>query len=450
MINELNAYVPNVIFEKIPIKNLVSSQDYQRSLSESQILRIAREFDLHQINPVKVSRRDGYNYVFDGQHTIEAVALVSGSRDTPVWCMIYDHLCYEHEAHIFAEQQKHHRSVAPFDTFNAHLESGSEKHLLIRDLVYSYNLELGSTQKRHGTICAIAALENIFDTYGYHMLDKVLRIIVSTWEGEMYSLSGNTLNAVARLIAAYGDALNEETFKERLGLIPMKTIIRTARERRPGSLGYAEAMLIFYNKKCKYRLSMRKLYGATSDEDDLDDVVGVLNTRDYLLNMRAESPKPLRDMLRPARFVPESVRADVLFRNMQIKKVHMAIVVDEYGGTAGLVTLEDILEELVGEIWDEHDEVIESFRKQEDGSYLISASADLTDLYDLFSISGECDASTVSGWVIDELGRLPQVGDHFQAEGLDVTVTQVDHRRVLEIRVAVLPEDEAKTTEETR
>ena len=88
----------------------------------------------------------------------------------------------------------------------------------------------------------------------------------------MYSLSGNTLNAVARLIAAYGYALNEETFKERhLGLIPMKTIIRTARERRPGSLGYAEAMLIFYNKKCKYRLSMRKLYGATSDEDDLDD-----------------------------------------------------------------------------------------------------------------------------------------------------------------------------------
>ena len=111
MNTDLNAYVPDVIFEKIPIKNLVSCQDYQRSLSESQILKIAHEFDLHQINPVKVSRRDGINYVFDGQHTIEAVALVSNSRDTPVWCMIYDHLCYEHEAHIFAEQQKHHRSV---------------------------------------------------------------------------------------------------------------------------------------------------------------------------------------------------------------------------------------------------------------------------------------------------------------------------------------------------
>ena len=219
----------------------------------------------------KVSRRDGTNFVFDGQHTIEAVALKSGSRDTPVWCMIFDHLSYEHEAHIFAEQQKHHRPVSPYDTFYAHLESGSEKHLLIRDLVYSYDLELGSTQKRHGVICAIAALENIFDTYGYHVLDKVLRILVSTWEGEIYSLTGNMLNAVARMLAAYGDALNEETFKERLGLIPMKTIIRTARERRPGALGYAEAMLLFYNKKCKYRLSMRKLYGTVSDEDDLDD-----------------------------------------------------------------------------------------------------------------------------------------------------------------------------------
>ena len=104
-----------------------------------------------------------------------------------------------------------------------------------------------------------------------HVLDKALRILVSTWEGEMYSLSGNTLNAVARLIAAYGDTLNEETFKDRLGLIPMKTIIRTARERRPGSLGYAEAMLVFYNKKCKYRLSMKKLYGLNTDEDDLED-----------------------------------------------------------------------------------------------------------------------------------------------------------------------------------
>ena len=125
----------------------------------------------------------------------------------------------------------------------------------------------------------------------------------------------------------------------------------------------------------------------------------------------------------------------------QREKAHMVIVVDEYGGTEGLVTLEDIVEELVGEIWDEHDEVIEEFKKQEDGSYLISCSADLTDLFDLFKIKGECDSNTISGWVMEQIGRVPEEGDRFVSDGLDVTVTKVDHRRVLEIRVEVLPEE---------
>ena len=104
------------------------------------------------------------------------------------------------------------------------------------------------------------------------------------------------------------------------------------------------------------------------------------------------------------------------------------------------------MEELVGEIWDEHDEVIEEFRKQPDGSYLISCNANLTDLYDLFSIKGESDSTTVSGWVMEEVGRVPEEGDHFVYENLDVTVTKVDHRRVLEIRVVVLDQspDEEK------
>lgn len=171
-------------------------------------------------------------------------------------------------------------------------------------------------------------------------------------------------------------------------------------------------------------------------QGNVDDIVGILSTRQYLLNFHVERPQELRALLRPAYFVPETVRADVLFRDMQSKKIHMAVVVDEFGGTEGLVTLEDILEELVGEIWDEHDEVVESIRRQSDGSYLIAASADLSDLFDLFSIKDDSDASTVSGWVIEQLGRLPQAGDHFTSEGLEVTVTRVDHRRVLEIRVA--------------
>lgn len=123
----------------------------------------------------------------------------------------------------------------------------------------------------------------------------------------------------------------------------------------------------------------------------------------------------------------------------------MAVVVDDYGGTMGIVTMEDILEELVGEIWDEHDEIIEEFKPQEDGSYLISCSANLDDLFDRFSIRAtDIDSASISGWVLDQLGRLPVEGDHFVYENLDVTVTQLDHRRILEIRVAVIPESEEK------
>ena len=98
------------------------------------------------------------------------------------------------------------------------------------------------------------------------------------------------------------------------------------------------------------------------------------------------------------------------------------------------MTIEDVVEELVGEIWDEHDEVVEQFRRQSDGSYLVDGGADFTDFCELFSLRIDSDVSTVSGWVTEELQRLPQAGDSFRAEGLEVTVTRVDHRRVLEIR----------------
>ena len=172
---------------------------------------------------------------------------------------------------------------------------------------------------------------------------------------------------------------------------------------------------------------------------DVDDIVGVIHEKDFNA-ARYRGQTDISGCITPVHYTTANAELGALLRTLQKKKTHMAIVVDEYGGTEGLLTMEDILEELVGEIWDEHDEVVESFRKQSDGSFLVAAGADLSDLYDLFSIKGDCDASTVSGWVIDQLGRLPLVGDHFQAEGLDVTVTKVDHRRVLEVRVAVAAE----------
>ena len=186
---DLSRFVPNVHFEQIPIKNLVSNQEYQRPLSQAQVEKAIEDFDLNQINPVKVSRRDGINYVFNGQHTIEIVATVSGSRETPVWCMIYDSLDYQNEADIFANQMKHVRPLKPYEIFMANIEAGNEQQLVIKRLVESYSLSIGPA-KAYGVICAVATLERIYTKYGYHVLDRTLRLCVGTWEGDIDSLGG--------------------------------------------------------------------------------------------------------------------------------------------------------------------------------------------------------------------------------------------------------------------
>lgn len=267
--------IPDVSFELIPIRNLVSNQDYQRKLSENHIRKTLEEFDVYQINPVKVSRRDGINYVFDGQHTVETVASESGSRDTPVWCMIYDDLKYAEEAHIFADQQKHVKTLSPFETFRAHLEAGDEKQKIIEATVNSYGLAITRTLSNNG-VCAVSTLEKIYEQYGVNVLDSTIRLAVATWEGENNSLSGSMLMGIAKIIVAYGDSLKEDVFKDHLGRVSVKSIIRTARERRPGALGFSEAMLISYNKNNKYRLSLRTLYGGrpspadSGDDEDYD------------------------------------------------------------------------------------------------------------------------------------------------------------------------------------
>lgn len=243
-------YVPNVHFEQIQIKNLVSDQNYQRNLSIKHVEKAAKNFDLYQINPVKVSRRNGINYVFNGQHTIEIVAMVSGSRETPVWCMIYDDLEYSHEADIFANQMKYVKPLLPYEIFNANLEAGSDKHILIRDLVESYDLRISGTGGA-GCICAVSTLERIYDKYGYHMLEHVLQLCIRTWEGAANSFSSNIMNGIARLLNAYGDTLKDDIFVDKVGSISVKELNRTAKERKGGAMGFAEAMLIEYNKRAR-------------------------------------------------------------------------------------------------------------------------------------------------------------------------------------------------------
>ena len=172
---EFDDFMPKVHFEQIPIKNLVSNQEYQRELSEQHVKRAVENFDPYQINPVKVSRRDGINYVFNGQHTIEIIATITESRETPVWCMIYDDLVYEHEADIFANQQKYVKPLTPYEIFIANIEAGNEEQITIKNIVENYNMFIAPI-KVPGGICAVSTLEYIYRKFGYHILDDTLSV----------------------------------------------------------------------------------------------------------------------------------------------------------------------------------------------------------------------------------------------------------------------------------
>ena len=171
-------------------------------------------------------------------------------------------------------------------------------------------------------------------------------------------------------------------------------------------------------------------------QNDVDDIVGILSTREYLLNFHLPDPKPIRELLRTAYFVPESVPADVLFRDMQGKKTHMALVVDEYGGTSGLVTLEDLLEELVGNIYDEFDPQEEQdIIRLEDNKWRVSGSADLEELaeaLDLDLSDEDLDYDTLGGLVFSQLSVIPDDGSQpiVEALGLRIQVEKLCDRRV--------------------
>ena len=163
---------------------------------------------------------------------------------------------------------KHVRPLKPYEIFMANIEAGNEQQLVIKRLVESYSLSIGPT-KAYGVICAVATLERIYTKYGYHVLDRTLRLCVGTWEGDIDSLGANVLAGVARMVVAFGDQLRDETFKERVGFMSVRQLSRIAKERGAGSLCYAEAMLVAYNRKCKYTLRMTKLHsGKVAAEDD--------------------------------------------------------------------------------------------------------------------------------------------------------------------------------------
>ncbi len=175
-------------------------------------------------------------------------------------------------------------------------------------------------------------------------------------------------------------------------------------------------------------------------DETIDDIVGIIHLKDFYVKVYHQG-HPLSEIIKPAVFITRSMKIKDLLRLLQKEKAHMAVIADEYGGTQGIVTMEDILEELVGDIWDEHDEVVEEFEKLGDNTYRIVCSANLDEMFELFDKKAdeETDMTTVSGWVMERLGKIPDEGDRFEWENLSVTVIKTDGRRVLEIEVVITP-----------
>ncbi len=178
-------------------------------------------------------------------------------------------------------------------------------------------------------------------------------------------------------------------------------------------------------------------------EETIDNIVGVIHQKDFYVG-GGITHKAVSDIMTPPVFIHQSEKISDLLQFLQSNKAHIAIVIDEYGGTLGIVTMEDILEELVGEIWDEHDEVEEDFRKLEADTYLVDCSVNLDDFLDFFQIKSESDSVSLGGWVMEQVGHIPAVGDHFTYDRLSVTVEETDAHRVTFVKViAIIPaEDE--------
>lgn len=175
--------------------------------------------------------------------------------------------------------------------------------------------------------------------------------------------------------------------------------------------------------------------------ESIDKVVGILHTRKYLLKRTSRDFK-LEDVLLTPEFVPETMHLDALFKKMQSNHNHMVLVVNEYGHTSGIVTMEDIIEELVGEIWDEQDEATESIIPTGEGTYQVLSSVTIDDFFEFFSLekSACIESTTVNGWLSEVCGNIPKIGFAFDYDNLHISVTAADEQMTHELLVKIIPE----------
>lgn len=182
-------------------------------------------------------------------------------------------------------------------------------------------------------------------------------------------------------------------------------------------------------------------------ENTVDNIVGVIHEKDFYELMYHNNKGPIRRIIKPVIYTSPNTQISTCMKQLQAAKLHMAVVLDEYGGTEGIITLEDIIEELVGEIWDEHDVVEDFYIKVDDYTWMVKGDAEIDDLIDRFGVEEEdeeFDFITVSGWAIAELHHIPKVNEEFDYKNLHVTITKADQRKVLEVKVEIQKEEEDK------
>ena len=168
--------------------------------------------------------------------------------------------------------------------------------------------------------------------------------------------------------------------------------------------------------------------------ENVDNIVGIIYQKDFY-NQIYHTERKLEEIIRPALFIAMGKKVGQLLKELQQKKMHIAVVLDEFGGTAGIITLEDILEELVGEIWDEHDKVVQEVEQISDREYLVMGSANVEKLFERLGKEREFDVLTVSGWVMEVAEKIPAAGEQFRFEDLEITVLEMDDKRVEKVRI---------------
>ena len=182
--------------------------------------------------------------------------------------------------------------------------------------------------------------------------------------------------------------------------------------------------------------------------EDLDHIVGILHEKDFY-KMTHEGCTDITQIMKEPVFAPASLSIGNLMKQFRTAQTHLVILLDEFGGTEGIVTMEDVLEELVGEIYDEHDEVSEEVVEQEDGTLIVDGNMQLQELLDKFEVENEYDTDTVGGWAGEMLEKVPEVGDSFTLGRHQFTVTEMDGFRVTRVQVTELPEAQPEEPEET-